>query len=114
MTMVESSHSLPSHHCTLCHRKLSAQQKELIVEYAKIENLSSGSVDGISFESPNEGQFKGHDGLLMATKNVGVVLYIRSPVFGIVYGTYALNNWYFFDVASQSFDVSQTPPTHNA
>ena len=46
------------HQQWLFHRKLSSQQRDLIVQYAKTENLSSGSVDGVTFEQEDEGQLK--------------------------------------------------------
>ena len=35
-------------------RKLSPQQKELIIQYARAENLTSGTVDGITLEEEEE------------------------------------------------------------
>lgn len=37
-------------------RKLSSQQKELITQFARMENLTSGTVNGVSFEQ-EEGQW---------------------------------------------------------
>ena len=37
-------------------RKLSSQQKELITQFARTENLTSGTVNGVSFEQ-EEGQW---------------------------------------------------------
>ncbi len=43
-------------YCCSYNRKLSSQQKELIRQFARTENLTSGTVDGVSFEQ-EEGQW---------------------------------------------------------
>ena len=42
--------------CYSNNRKLSSQQKELITQFARTENLTSGTVNGVSFEQ-EEGQW---------------------------------------------------------
>lgn len=72
---------------SLCHnifRKLSSQQKELITQFARMENLTSGTVNGVSFEQ-EEGQWGQKYMYFMHCIDLTHVVMIMVPILKIVW-----------------------------